>query len=131
MNQTRKIIGGSFAPPLTAEKIADYKSLTDSCDDRKCAGYMNDLIKMVEVFFETPESHERPQKHPAGVGAVIPLETSEVERIWDHVPWAEECDLIGQAFDSLTGETRNAAYHLLWYARELTKVRETCTCDKL
>ena len=222
MNQTRKLIGGSFAPPLTVEKMTAYKSLAESCDDRKCKGYMNDLIKMVDVFFETPESCEKAVKHPAGVGMMVPLEEAEVERIWDCVPWSEECDLIGQALDVLDKEAarknsdaitrwnmavcdhiiskhfidptnfskiasavrrigeligvledkeierlkkkkekldsldheislaittrsyegipypeliptphRSAAYHLLWYARELTKDREPCTCDKL
>ncbi len=37
---------------------------------------------------------------------------------------------LGKVFDSLAGDIRNAAYHLLWYARELTKDREPRTKDK-
>jgi hypothetical protein len=39
--------------------------------------------------------------------------------------------LMGRAFDSLEGSERDAAYHLLWFARELTRDREPCTSDKL
>jgi hypothetical protein len=150
------MIGGSFAPPLTDEKLAEYELLAKECADRKAAGYMADLCKMVRVFRETPESTEKARKHPVA-GLMVPLSEAEVKRIWDFVPWAEECDLMGAAFDKLqAGEcaenarllevarlsgadapslldtrTRDAAFHLLWFARELEKDREPCTNDKL
>jgi len=127
-----RYIGGSFAPPLTPEKLEDYKVLAEECQDRKVDGYMADLIKMVELFRETPESKNGGSAHPSGRGAIVPLEDSEIERIWDAVPWPEECDVMGKAFDVLPpGDLRNAAYHLLWYARELASDREPITTDKL
>lgn len=153
---TGRMIGGSFAPPLSDAKLTEYEALAKQCEDRKAAGYMADLCKMLRVFRETPESPEKPRKHPV-IGVMIPLQEAEVQRIWDHVPWAEECDLMGAAFDKLqAGECaenarrlevaklsggdkpelldtsmRNAAFHLLWFARELEQDREPCTCDKL
>lgn len=123
--------GGSFAPPLTHESLVAYKLLSSACEDVKASGYMKNLIKMVEVFNETPASKEAGSPHPSGLGIEVPLEADEVKRIWDCVPWSEECDVIGKAFDVLKGDTRRAAYHLLWYARELTVDREPITTDKL
>lgn len=127
----RKQIGGSFAPPLSDEQITSYEQLAKACDDRKCSGFMLDLVKMVRAFRETGDSKQPGKPHPAGRGVIVPLEDAEIERMWDLVPWPEECDLMGQAFDTLTGETRNAAYHLLWFARELTLDREPITSDKI
>jgi hypothetical protein len=86
---------------------------------------------MVRVFNETPSSKLEGDTHQSGVGKIIPLEKEEIERIWDVVPWPKECDVIGECFDKLTGELRNAAFHLLWYARELAIDREPITNDKL
>jgi hypothetical protein len=126
-----KNIGGSFAPPLDSDQIAAYEVLAEECSDRKCKGYMLDLLKMVKLFRETPASTLPGPKHATGLVQITPLEEAEIERIWDVVPWFEECRLIGAAFDVLTGPTRNAAYHLLWFAKELSKDREPLTKDKL
>lgn len=84
--------------------------------------------------------------------AIVPLEEKEIERIWNHVPWDYECDALGTLFETLwTGmeermvngilqmvlvdpharDLRNAAFHLLWFARELTRDREPLTNDML
>lgn len=128
---TRPNIGGSFAPPLPPEKLQGYVTLAESCPDRQCKEKMLELIKMKEEFDKTPSSVLPGTPHPVGVGVIVPLETEEVERIWDVVPYANECDGIGQLFDQLKGDVRNAAYHLLWFARELAADREPLTNDKL
>lgn len=129
MAKTR--IGGSFAPPITDELLAEYCSLCEQCKDRKAQGYMRQLVVMLNKFNETPRSTIEGTPHPVGVGVIVPLEPDEIERIWDEVPWPEECDLMGKAFDVLKGDVRKAAYHLLWYARELTADREPITNDLL
>jgi hypothetical protein len=93
---------------------------------------------MIEAFRETPESKREAFDHPVGqlsetgrTPSVIPLEAVEVERIKQHVPSDEDCNLISSVFRRLRGETRNAAYHLLWFARELSQGREPITQDKL
>lgn len=87
---------------------------------------------------------------------VAPLEKAEVERIWDLVPWDHECTAIAALFETLPyplpekdGRSReeriaslpeakqtqvrvkDAAVHLLWFARELCADREPLTSDKL
>jgi hypothetical protein len=92
---------------------------------------MTKLIAMVRKFRETPESQLNGKPHPV-IGTIIPLEDAEVQRIWDVVPYREECDAIGMVFERIpTGDVRNAAFHLLWYAYELTADREPITADKL
>ena len=126
----RQLLGGSFAPPIDEAKLAAYESLIPS-DDRQVADYMASLIAMVRKFQETPESTIPGSPHPV-VGIIVPLEESEVQRIWDVVPYREECDAIGLVFERLpTGDVRNAAFHLLWYAYELTADREPITKDKI
>lgn len=123
-------LGGSFAPKITSEKLEHFRQLAGNVEDQRCSIYMLELIEMVDLFFETPDSTLPGTKHPVA-GMVVPLEDAEVKRIWDKVPWPEECDMIGKAFDILPpGEQRNAAYHLLWYARELTLDREPMTQER-
>ena len=123
--------GGSFAQPLSIEKVAAYRELA------KQAGVeireaMESLCTMVEVFHETPKSKLQGFQHPSGTGTIVQLEDAEIQRIWDHVPWPRECDSMGVLFDSLTDKpVRDAAYHLLWYARELAMDREPITTDTL
>lgn len=124
--------GGSFAPPIDDTKLAAYKQLIDQLDPlTPCGGYARDLVRMFETFQQTPASTLPGKPHPCGRGEIVPLEEGEVSRMWDLVPWSEECDTMGKAFDTLTGGVRDACFHLLWYARELTLDREPITTDKL
>ena len=155
----QKHYGGSFAKPITDQDLVTYKQLADSCTDPQSAGYMRDLIKMMEEFRKTPKSTQPGTPHLSGRGTIIPLEPAEIKRIDPVVPWASECDLMGKCFAKLpvgdenlppgeytaaqleahantlndydSGRVRNAAYHLLWYARELTNDREPITTDTL
>jgi hypothetical protein len=124
-----RMIGGSFAPRLTPEKVAEYRDTAQAVADAQARGYMLDLCNMMDLWHQTPDF---------GGGApnalsmpVTPLPEEEVQRIWDVVPWKDECDLMGQCFDKLEGDQRNAAFHLLWYAVELTNDRQPCTKDLL
>jgi hypothetical protein len=131
---TRKRIGGSFAPPLDAAGLARYRELAEAASGQ-VKDYMIELCDMLALFWQTGESRNGGTPHPSGRGTIIPLEDDEIKRIWDAVPWPNECDLIGQVFDGIPADTqadlRNAAFHLLWYARELAADREPITNDKL
>lgn len=126
----RQLIGGSFAPPLDDAKLSHYESLAADCTDAQCKDYMQQLCKMLRVFWETGESGRTPEKTQLGI-AIVPLEDAEIDRIWDFVPWESECDVMGKAFDRLSGETRSAAFHLLWFGRELAQDREPTTNDRV
>lgn len=127
-------IGGSFAPPLDAAKLAEYKALAAAAEEKVREG-MTALIKMVETFRETPASTQTGKPHPSGRGLVVPLDEAEVKRIWDVVPWQEELDLYAGWFDKIDPvklkPLRDAAFHLLWYGRELFLDREPMTADRL
>lgn len=128
-------IGGSFAPPLTAQNLKTYRELANTAPDPRVRDAMLPLCEMVEAFQKTPESRRSGHPHPSGAGTIIPLEDAEIKRIWDLVPWDYECNALGELFETIPANTekplRNAAFHLLWYARELTLDREPLTTDKL
>jgi hypothetical protein len=127
-------IGGSFAPPLPPERLEEYKALAESADPQTADG-MRGLIKMLEIFNETPRSREAGRPHPVGRGVIVPLEEAEVKRIWDVAPWREELDMLAGVFDRLDPVAqkalRDAAFHLLWFGYELTMDREPLTADLL
>lgn len=128
----QKQIGGSFAPPVDDQKLSHYEALMAAVEDRQVREYGESLLKMLRTFRASPDSKAKSKPHPSGRGTITPLEQAEIDRIWDFVPWPEECDAIDVVFERLpSGDVRNAAYHLLWFARELSIDREPCTCDKL
>ncbi len=155
----RRFVGGSFAPPLTADKLRQYRVVIERSVSDDLKEPLLGLCRMVEVFQETPESDEPAEPHPVGMGHVQQLAPEEVERIWDLVPWPWEVDALRGRCNQLeptevdqANARRHAAYkargermpdserivtllgasrHLLWYAKELAEDREPCTNDKL
>lgn len=126
--------GGSFAPPLPAEKLVAYKALAETADPQTKEA-MSVLAKMLEEFRKTPESKAKGTPHPSGLGQIVLLEGEEIKRMWEHVPWQEELDMYAALFDKIDPvgqkELRDAAHHLLWFGRELCLDREPITNDKL
>lgn len=131
---TYTLYGGNFAPPLPKEKVALYRELGESLLLHLKEPFMR-LCDMVELFYETPESPLPGTPHRSGRGLVVPLTEEEKARMWDAIPWPHELDMYGQLFDEIDNATqhdlRNAAYHLLWFARELDLDREPITNDKI
>lgn len=132
---TRKsYIGGSFAPPLDTAKFEAYTDLAKTAPEQ-IGEAMRKLLDMVALFQQTPASNAEAKPHPVGVGHIQHLEEAEIKRIWDAVPWKEECEMYAKLFDGIDPQKdkplRDAAHHLLWFAVELTNDREPCTCDKL
>ena len=128
-------VGGSWAPPLAPTKLQTYEVLAATAPART-RDYMGQLIKMLRVFWETPQSKRAAVANGHRTHAVVPLEEEEVKRIWDYVPWSPEIDMMSAAIDEEvppSGDValRNAAYHLIWYARELVCDREPVTNDIL
>lgn len=178
-------MGGSFAPPLTADKIAEYRELAKQADP-KVGSVMESLCTMVETFQQTPASTNGGRPHPSGRGTIVALEQKEIERIDPVVPWDYEVEAYQKLFDELPTGTiegpmvlmeqhkdgtsvvaasipqkdaagrfiksegvnfyyktnqilvnpqeaalRNAAFHLLWFAKELELDREPITADMI
>lgn len=131
---TRKIIGGSFAPPLPPEKLNSYTELANTATP-EVKEIMLKLIAMIKHFNLTPSSLLVGTEHATKLALIIPLEDKEIERIWDVVPWEYEIDAYSKVCDAISNEThkqlRDAAFHLIWFARELYADREPITNDKL
>lgn len=147
MARTR--VGGSFAPPLTPDRLERYKALAATAPEMVCEK-MQSLLTMMEVFNQTPRSALPSRNHPVGklastgrVPQIVDLEPDEIQRIWNHVPWGDdqpghhtnECDDLSRLFDGIDPvgqkELRDACFHLLWFARELAMDREPMTNDLL
>ena len=156
---TQGYIGGSFAPPLPVEKLAEYRKAIEANAPADLKDSLLGLCTMVETFQATPESSQPKAKHPVGKGYIQKLDDAEIKRIWDLVPWDWECEALQErarqmpATDADRDNTRRnreykahgevmpqnewivtarmAANHLVWFAKELTKDREPCTNDKL
>ena len=132
----KKLIGGSFAPPLIPEKLNSYTELANTATP-EVKEIMLKLIAMLKHFNLTPTSPllGATLKYDTKTAMVIPLEDKEIERIWDVVPWEYEIDSYSTVCDTISNEThkdlRNAAFHLIWFARELCADREPITNDKL
>lgn len=127
-------IGGSFAPPLNAGKVTAYRALAATAPPA-VAEAMGKLCDMVDLFQQTPASAKPGRPHPVGIGTIVELEDGEKERIFDAVPWAHENRMYAELFDGIDARTdkplRDAAFHLLWFAVELTNDREPLTADRL
>lgn len=126
-------VGGSFAPPITDEVLDRYEDLAGIASSGPVKDEILKLIEMVRVFRQTPDSSLPSEPHPSGRGEIVPLEDAEIQRIWDHVPWDHEIDALKNLFDLIPADSmlRNPAFHLLWYAVELSKDREPITIDRL
>lgn len=129
--------GGSFAPPIDEAKMASYEALANTAEPR-VKDSMLSLLKMVKAWWDLPESTKEGQPHLALPlrAAVVPLEDQHIADLDALVPWPDELKLLSNAeetgvFDKLTGDLRNAAFHLLWFAGELTLDREPISMDKL
>lgn len=155
----RAYVGGSFAPPLPAEKLAEYRATIDQHAPEDLKQSLSGLCDLMEMFAGTPESSQAAAPHPCGVGHVQRLEDAEIARIWDACPWAWEVEALRQRCNQLQptevdrdNARRHAEYkargermpddervvtlidasrHLLWFAKELAEDREPCTADKL
>lgn len=125
--------GGSFAPPLTDELLAAYHALLATLDPREpVADAFRTLLACVEKWWSLPESTgTKARPHASGSGVIVPLEDRYQSELWELIPYGDELAAYGQRFDALTGELRQAAFHLLWHVNELNLDREPITQDKL
>lgn len=132
-----------FAPPLTDELLANYETLvaTLPAERAELKDAMQQCLACVKAWWELPAStrtdgetfdiRHRGEKRKY---TVTPLESEQVQRLWDVTPWMRELVAIEPLFDALPlaeKELRDAACHLLWHAKEITLDREPLTSDKL
>ncbi len=128
--------GGSFAPPLTDAKIAEYEALVAAVSTSPIRDALLRLLALLKQWWELPESTGTPTRpHASGTGTIVMLDGAYQSALFDAIPWREELTLFGQLFESIDNGTqkphRDAAHHLLWHAFELELDREPLTSDKL
>lgn len=130
-------IGGSFAPPLTEDLLTKYEALLGSLDPQsQTADAFRIVLNCAKQWWEQPDSSGASTRpHPVGRGTIIDLDEPIAKALWDHIPWDEELDVYANVFEKIDPvaerDLRNAAFHLLWHAKELARDREPLTNDKL
>lgn len=128
----KQLIGGTFAPPLSDEKLAAYEGIAATASP-EVKDAMGTLQACVRKWWALPDStgvNRTP--HPSGRGAIIPLDDHIAKELWDSIPWTHELNAIQGLFDGIPSdqtELRNAAFHLLWHVKELDLDREPITND--
>lgn len=129
-----------FAPDLTDEKLAIYESLIHALPIGPLKHALSLCLRAVKIWWELPVStrkniarvlvvrNGKEQQVP-----VVPLEESwcqEGAALWEAVPWDYELESMQALFDKINPEEkqlRDAAFHLLWHAKELCQDREPLT----
>lgn len=133
-NQPRQF-GGSFPPPLTDEKLSEYRTLAESEPASPVRDAILTLLKCCENWWNLSESTTQViRKHSSGVGSIVPLSKENMAALDNDIPWGHELESIQGLFDGIDPakkELRNAAFHLLWHVKELYLDREPITADKL
>lgn len=133
-----------FAPPLSDELLAQYKTLIDIVPNEELRDALLSCYNCVMAWWNLPESKrndglwfEIKHKDEEKRLKVIPLEDEQIKQLWDATPWMRELNLLSTPqddglFDKIKGTNlRNAAFHLLWYAKEISLDREPITEERL
>lgn len=136
-----------FAPPLSDEKLTEYKTAI-----AEATGPVNDagtkLLACVEVWWNLPDSKRNDGSrlklfHRSGQGTdraekvieLVPLEKEHQKSLYDLIPWDYELDAMEALFNTIPNDSqkklRDTVFHLLWFVRELNLDREPVTADKL
>lgn len=132
----RPQFGGTFAPPLSDEKLIEYRVLADALPASPVKDALLSLLACCEKWWELPEPAATKQwAHPSGKGTVVALQDDHAQALWDLIPWKHELDATQSLFDAIDPaadrDLRNAAFHLLWHVKELDLDREPLTADRL
>jgi hypothetical protein len=110
---------------------------------RRLADAYDSLLVCVRTWWDAPESKrkdgERWKLRHKGKEITVqetPLTPELVDQLWDTTPYMDELDLLSTPrddgiLDGLEGDLRNAAFHLLWFAKEITLDREPVCADQL
>lgn len=127
-----------FAPPLTDALLARYETVIAALPASPVGDAMRACLAPVKVWWDLPESKADPDKprlkilhRGRDVSVVIrDLEPGIAAALFDAIPWGYELEGIERLFDAIPAaqkELRDAAFHLLWYAKELNLDREPVT----
>lgn len=125
---------------ITDESLARYRQLIDEMPRSAVRDTLDEFHRAVAKWWELPESTKaEPRLWNTSGGRKLteqPMDQEIIDELFELVPWPEEmpakAELINQHFaNQPETELKRAAYHLLWYATELSLDREPCTMDKV
>ena len=124
-------IGGSFAPPLTEDRLASYEITINGVEDNAVKEAMLEMQRCVRRWWELPlSSGVGSFEHPLQIATVVPLDQPIADNLDPLIPWPHQLDATQALFDKLPeGTVRNVAFHLLWFVKELDMGREPITSD--
>lgn len=105
--KTPQSFGGSFAPPLTDELLAQYDVLVSALDSREqTTDIIKQLLACVRAWWNEPDSTGGGKPHPVFGKAVamIDLDGDIAARLWEAIPWREELESWAPLLDKLESE---------------------------
>lgn len=115
-----------FAPPLDDTKRNNYKQLFAQTKG-PLRQALNALSNAIDRWWDIPESKGAKTKHALVNAEVIALDDETRKAV--NLPSLHE---IAELLETIApGPLRNAAFHLLWHAKELELGREPITLDKV
>lgn len=137
-----------LAPALTDEKLSKYNSLFDGAEAGPVKDAAMKLLACVSAWWALPDSKrtdgnrlkffhksEEEQERTERTVELVPLEKEHQKSLYDLIPWDYELVALDTLFDTIPNDTqkelRDAAFHLLWFVKELNLDREPLTADKL
>lgn len=146
--ESRAMPVACLAPPLTDSKLEQYRGIITKSSEGPVKDAATKLLVCVETWWNLPESKRtdgprlkllhRPtqgQERVEKTIELVPIEKDHQKTLYDLIPWDYELNAMDALFDSVPNDTqkelRDAAFHLLWFVRELNLDREPLTADKL
>jgi hypothetical protein len=94
-------IGGSFAPPLSDELLARYKSLIGAMPESPAKDAATQCHSCCEKWWNLPESTGNGRAHPVGRGVIIDLDEPIKKELWELIPWTHDLHAMSDLFDAL------------------------------
>lgn len=117
--QKQTLVGGSFAPPLSDELLAQYDVLVSALDSREqTTDIITQLLACVRAWWNEPDSTGGGKPHPVlgRAVAVIDLDGDIAARLWEAIPWREELEAWKPLLEPLeyAANKRNEAKLVNW-----------------
>lgn len=144
MTDSNRLPVACIAHALDETTLAVYGAEVDDLEPGELKDTLLKLYRCIENWFRLPESKRTDIKQWEFTNGTTgekmtckdqPLEEEHVKALWDTTPWMRELVAIEPLLDSIDSITqkplRDMAFHLLWFAKELTLDREPMTTDKL
>jgi hypothetical protein len=94
-------IGGSFAPPLSDEKLAQYRTLIEAMPESPAKDTGLLVLACCEKWWELPASKSAGSPHPIGVGTIVNLDEPLKKELWDYIPWTHDLNAMVSLFDEV------------------------------